>query len=699
MSQLNWKTNTEMSKRTKPLDSFFKVKKADADKKDEKVTQEKEDKPTEETKAKTTKGIKVQKKKSEESKGSSDDNKTLPFEGLANTFDKIENESGRIAKTNVMADYLVKVLKECPSDLSYICYLTTGQIAPGWEGKELGVGDSILKKAFQKVTSMKPSDINAKIKEYGDLGLVAQKSKKSQTTLVKPKPITIRGLIQKMNDVLECDSNDKKIQIITGLLVAANGVESKCILRILKGSFRIKFTEKSLPSSFAQALVKVHGVRKEFSEEEDTKELTELIKQAIARTPCFELIMPFITAKNPFVELKKASKITIFIPFRPMLAKPRKSVTEITAKFGTKFTCEYKYDGERGQIHYNKGEVRIFTRGLEDYSSKYPDVIQTIKKAVNKDVESFIIDSEIVAYDREKDTFREFQILGRRARKDVSIHEIAINVCVNAFDILYLNGQDISKKLLLERREILHKTFHEVNQEFLFAKYKNIESEDDIIPFFDEAVAHHTEGLMCKTTDNTSVYIPDKRSDTWYKLKKDYLSGLSDTVALVVIGACNGDGKRKGVYGAFLMACYNKKQDVYESVTKVGTGFSDEVLQDLFNSMKEFATTKQSVQIKHPGNKPDVWFDPKFVWEIKGADLSLSLEYCAAIKSVNTEKRGVCLRFPRFVRVRDDKRPEDATVNDIIYKMYTEQPSIRGDGKTDGTMKKGDESDSESSED
>ena len=238
-------------------------------------------------------------------------------------------------------------------------------------------------------------------------------------------------------------------------------------------------------------------------------------------------------------------------------------------------------------------------------------------------------------------------------------------------------------KQLKERRSIIRKSFKEIDQKIFFARYKDIEKEEDFMPFFEEAVGHRTEGLMCKTLNENAEYIPDKRTDTWYKYKKDYINGAGDTVDLIPIGAWLGEGKRSGVYGAFLLASYNEKTNKFETVTKVGTGFSDEMLKTLYDTLKEYEIpdSKRNSNIEFgtnkPDNKPDVWFTPIQVWEIKGADLSLSLDYKCALNYVKQEHRGVCLRFPRFLRIRDDKKPEEGTSSKQIYEMYKDQPSVR----------------------
>jgi DNA ligase-1 len=143
------------------------------------------------------------------------------------------------------------------------------------------------------------------------------------------------------------------------------------------------------------------------------------------------------------------------------------------------------------------------------------------------------------------------------------------------------------------------------------------------------------------------------------QLKKDYLAGVGDSLDLVVVGGYYGKGKRTNVYGAFLLACFDADAEEYQTICKIGTGFSEEMLQTHWDTLRPLEVTKPRGDIKPGGAKPDVWFEPKVVWEVLAADLSLSPVYTAAQGLV--EERGISLRFPRFIRVRDDKSADDAT--------------------------------------
>lgn len=383
-----------------------------------------------------------------------------------------------------------------------------------------------------------------------------------------------------------------------------------------------------------------------------------------------------------------------------MLAKPTKAITEVLDRFeGKHFTCEYKYDGERAQIHYvahdstldyatkapaagksDRGVANVFSRNSEDLSQKYPDILAKLPDWVKQSTKSFVLDCESVAWDVNEKKVLPFQQLMTRKKKDVKIEDITVKVCVFAFDLLFLNGEALVNKSFRERRELLHASFEQVEGEFAFATYGDGEELDDIQTILDESVKASCEGLMVKMLDGPeSSYEPSRRSQNWLKVKKDYLAGVGDSLDLVVLGAYFGRGKRTSWFGAFLLACYNSSKDTYETVCNIGTGFSEEILAELHQKLSAATIEKPKPFYVHSsGNKdqPDVWFEPKFVWEVKTADLTISPRYRAAANEVNSDGKGVSLRFPRFIKERDDKKPEQATTSRAVAEMYSKQESV-----------------------
>ena len=232
-----------------------------------------------------------------------------------------------------------------------------------------------------------------------------------------------------------------------------------------------------------------------------------------------------------------------------------------------------------------------------------------------------------------------------------------------------------------DRRELLHKAFSPVEGEFSFAQYGDTSDLEEIQTLLDESMKASCEGLMVKMLDTVeSAYEPSKRSRNWLKVKKDYLSGVGDSLDLVVLGAYYGKGKRTSVYGAFLLACYNSSNQLYETVCNIGTGFSEAVLEELHAQLSEHTIDKPKPFYAHSTvakDQPDVWFEPRFVWEVKTADLTLSPRYKAGADALNdAHGKGISLRFPRFIKQRDDKKPEQATGSRMVVEMYQKQESV-----------------------
>ncbi|KAH8120151.1 DNA ligase I [Phellopilus nigrolimitatus] len=620
----------------------------------------------------------------------------VPYTALAKAFSLIEATTKRIEKTTLLTSLLLLVIRRSALDdyksLLQTVYLCINRLSPDYIGIELGIGESLLVKAIGESTGRSLSVIKTDLKKEGDLGLVAMNSKNSQKTIFKPKRLTVPYVFSSLREIALSSghsSQSKKVSIITKLLAACQGHEAKYIVRSLEGKLRIGNAERSVVVALAHAVVlyEKEKANKKWSQEKLVAKLEEganILKAVYSELPSYDMVIPSLLDSG-LHNLRDKCKLTPGVPLKPMLAKPTKAIGEVLDRCeDKKFTCEYKYDGERAQVHkLEDGTVAVFSRNSEDMSKKYPDLVQQLPRCVKDTAKTFVLDTEAVAFDIKEDKLMPFQELSKRKRKDVKVEDIQIRVCLFAFDILYLNGEPLLQKPLFERRQILREHFQPVHGEFNFAKSSDGETTEAIQTFLEESVKDGCEGLMIKMLDTeASYYEPSKRSVNWLKLKKDYLAGVGDSLDLVVVGGYYGKGKRTNVYGAFLLACYDSDSEEYQTICKIGTGFSEEALQAHYDTLKPLELTKPRGDIKVGGAKPDAWFEPKVVWEVLTADLSLSPVYTAAQGLV--EDRGISLRFPRFIRIRDDKSADDATGPEQIAEMYERQSLAQ----TKGSKKK-----------
>lgn len=627
----------------------------------------------------------------------------VPYMALARTFEHIEEISSRLKIISILCNFFRSVIVLTSNELVPCIYLCLNKLAPAYEGVELGIGENILMKAVCSSTGKNMSQIKAEVAEKGDLGLVAENCRTSQRMMFAPPPLMVSIVFKKLKEIAMMTGHScmvKKQEKIQGMFVACKQSEARYLIRSLGGKLRIGLAEQSVLVALGNAVVltppgqkhppKVLNVSSSIPDDLK-REMTEaalIIKTAYCELPTYDVIVKNIV-QSGWKKLPETCHLTPGIPLKPMLAHPTKGIGEVLKRFdNASFTCEYKYDGERAQIHLlESGEVKIYSRNQENNTSKYPDIISRVPKVVRKHVKSFIIDTESVAWDTEKKQILPFQVLTTRKRKDVDSKDITVQVCVYAFDMLYLNGKSLVRKPFRERKELLMNAFDEIEGEFVFVTSKSSSDTEEIALFLEESIQGNCEGLMVKTLDEDATYEIAKRSHNWLKVKKDYLEGVGDTLDLVVIGGYLGTGKRTGKYGGFLLACYDPDNEEYQVICKIGTGFTDEQLATHYDFLRGYVIRKPKPYFNYGDiPSPDHWFEPVQVWEVKAADLSISPIYKAAVGIVDTDK-GISLRFPRFLRIRDDKNPEDATNASQVAEFYKSQQQIQNansDDKHDG---------------
>lgn len=614
---------------------------------------------------------------------------------MAKTFETIEGESSRLRMIEILSNFFRSVIVLSPDDLLPSVYLCLNQVAPTFEGLELGVAETNIMKAIAQTTGRSLQQIKQDAQDTGDLGIVAERSRSSQRMMFTPAPHTVDAMFTKLKGIANMSgstSMQKKVDTIKGIFVGCRHSEARYFVRSLLGKLRIGLAELSLLQALSQAVtltpptdnkeppynLNTLAGHSEANIKQKIEETALIIKTIFCQCPDYNQIIPIIV-NDGVAALPEKCKMKPGIPLKPMLAQPTKGVHEVLERFdGIDFTCEWKYDGERAQIHMNeKGVISIYSRNQENNTGKYPDIISRIDAAKKDQVKSFILDTEAVAWDRENKQILPFQVLSTRKRKDANEAEIKVQVCVYMFDLLYLNGETLVEKPFLKRRELLYENFNETEGEWKFATKLDTNDMGELQTFLEDAVKGNCEGLMVKTLEKEATYEIAKRSRNWLKLKKDYMSGIGDSLDLIVLGGYRGKGKRTGTYGGFLLGCYDQENEEYQSICKIGTGFSDEDLQAHTNFFKNKIIKEPRSYYRFSSvHEPDDWFDACQVWEVKCADLSLSPVHHAGIGIVDPEK-GISLRFPRFIRIRDDKKVEDATSAQQVADMYQGQDQIK----------------------
>lgn len=568
------------------------------------------------------------------------------FVQLCNCFEKISATPKRNEINAIFSSFLKEVISSSPQSLSAVLLLATGTIYPQHANLELGIGEHIIQTVVAAGTGLSLPVLRNKYIQSGDLATVAMHNRVAQLFVPKQQ-LTVAEVLSQLRKIAAMNgknaTNNKK-NIMLGLISLSSPLETKYIVRLFECQLKIGLATQSVLTALGMA----------FSNEENNS--IDTIKEAYNKNPDLEHMANALLKDGP----KGLFNFSIVpgIPVKPMLAQPSGNLTKAFSKVEDgDFLSEFKYDGERVQIHHLSGQTKIFSRNSEDITVKYPDIA-----ALNISEKSFILDGEAVAF---KDgEICSFQLLSTRKRKNIG--KIDVDVCVFVFDLLFYETELVNHPLSV-RREILRQQITEIDSKLKFASGIVCSSVEEIDAHLKTAIEANCEGVMLKSL--ASNYRPSHRSNKWVKVKKDYLDALGDSLDLIVIGAFYGKGKRTGQYGGFLLAVYNQETGRLEPCCKIGTGFSEEQLREFYEMLSPLVTSNSSrISYGDKAVKPDVWIEPKYVWEVKAASLSRSPIYSAG----GSVEKGISLRFPRFIRERRDKQVEEATTSEMILKMYNE---------------------------
>jgi len=578
----------------------------------------------------------------------------MEFSIIAEIFERMESTTKRIELTNL----LVELLKKTPKKIiPNAVYLLQGIIRPNFEGVELGVAEKLAIRAISKSSGLSIKKIEEDYKKCGDLGLTASNilKLKTQTTFTAEK-ITLERVYETLFRIAKLvgkGSQDLKMKYISSLLNDATPLEAKFVLKILLGTLRLGIAENTIMDALAIA----------FTGKKENKEQIENAYNVSSDLGKVSLLI----ATDGIDEIKKF-KISLFSPIRPMLADRVKSEKEAIKKMSEIFAAEYKLDGERVQIHKQANEVVLFSRRLENITQYYPDIVENVKKSLS--VNEGVFEAEIVPVNENTGEFLPFQELMHRRRKyklEKAISQYPITV--NFFDVLYFDKKDCLNLEYSERRKILEKLVNEDDFSKLVPMLL-VKNENEIEDFLENSINSGCEGLMLKTLD--APYRAGARGSNWLKLKREYRNELGDSLDLIVIGAYFGRGRRTGLYGTLLLGTYNPDKDNFPSVCKVGTGFTDESLDQLYQILSNKITLKKNSRVVSE-MEADVWFEPELVLEIVASEITLSPIHKTGLNLIR-KGSGFALRFPKFTgKIRYEKAVEDASTDEEVLTLYKGQ--------------------------
>ncbi len=544
----------------------------------------------------------------------------IRFIDVVKALESIEATTQR----TVMAKLLSSLLKKTPPPnvIDKVVYFILGQLRPDWEGVELGVAEKLTFRAIANATGTPVKQVEDLYKRLGgDVGETARRIMSSKPQQGGGKSIleffggggggeelTMGKVYDTLMSIARASgegAQDTKVKLLTYLFSRAKPEEAKYIARFVIGRLRLGVADMTILDALSDAY----------------KVPREALERAYHIYPDLGYIAKMVAQEGQDALAK--IHVTPGVPIQPMLAERLSTPAEILAKLGGIAMVEYKYDGERAQVHKTKdGEVRIFSRRLENITHAYPDVAEYVKEAI--DAKEFIVEGEIIAIDPDTGEFRPFQELMHRKRKhDIkeAMKEYPVNIFL--FDIMYVDGQDLTNLPLIDRKRKLLEVLKPSEYVHL-ATWRIINDAEELDKFFHEAISDGCEGVMCKSIKADSIYEMGARGWLWIKYKRDYRSELTDTLDLVVVGAFwGGRGKRAGTYGALLIAAYDPKTDQFYTVSKVGSGFTDEDLVKLKQMLDPYRIPHRHPRVVSK-MEPDVWFVPAVVLEIIGAEITLS---------------------------------------------------------------------------
>ena len=555
------------------------------------------------------------------------------YSKLAELYENLGNTTKRLEKIEILSKFL-EYLSEKDKDT---LYLLNGEIYPTYDERKIGISNQLVIKAISKASGNSPDKVVQEWKKIGDLGKVAEKliNTKKQSTLFLKSHLTTDKVIENLRKLPELEGEgtiEKKLILITELLVSASPIEALYIVRTLLGDLRIGIQESTIRESLAKAFFN------------SDKESSKIIQEAIDHSNDLAKVF-LISKKGKISEFDKIS-LEVGKPIKAMLAQKVKNIEEGFKAVGKPCAIEYKYDGFRLIIHKKDSKIKLFTRKLENVTKQFPEAVEYIQKYVRG--ESFILDSEAIGYNKKTKEYTPFQAISQRIRRKYNIEKIReeLPIEINVFDILYYNGKSLIKEPFEKRTQLIRKIIKETPYKIVSSKQIITDDLNKAEEFYKKALKDNQEGIMMKNL--STAYQPGNRVGHMLKVKPS-----EKDLDLVITGAEYGTGKRSGWLSSFILSCMGKEEQEFLEIGRVGTGIKEKDEQEgvSFNELNDLL---KPLIIKEQGK--DVKIKPKIVVAVTYQEIQESPNYSS----------GWALRFPRITSLRPDKHlSEIASLQEI----------------------------------
>lgn len=583
----------------------------------------------------------------------------MNYSSLVELYEQLFTTSKRLDKTY----YISQFLKSLKDDADIIFLFLKGKIYPDWDETKIGFAAKMAVKAISLSSGIKQEQIEQWWKSLGDLGDVAEKamSKKKQSTLFTQK-LTVKKVYANLGKLSQQEgqgSVDTKIKLVSELLTSASNKEAKYIIRTVLEDMRVGIGDSTIRDAIAWSCFDNGIIKFNPKEKDDDKKyliedrdkynqyiaaLQEAYDVANEWSPVFE------KAREGIQGLSKLS-LQLDRPIKVMLFPKALGFEDAFATVGKPCAFEYKYDGFRMQIHKNNDKITIFTRRLENVTEQFPDVKQRILSNVH--ASTCILDAEAVGIDPKSGKYLPFQNISQRIKRKYDIEEITkkIPIELNIFDIIFHDGKSQLKTPFIERRKLLERIIKEKSGEIILATQLITDEVSKAEKFIQEALNKGNEGLMAKKLD--SIYKPGARIGYGVKIKF-----IKEPLDLVIIKAEYGEGKRAGWLSSFTVACMDEDGSLLE-IGKVSTGLKEKEEEGVTFQL----LTEQLKPLILSEKAKEVTVKPQVIIEVGYEEIQKSPSYSS----------GYALRFPRFLRLREDKSLDEVSGIDYIDKLYRQQ--------------------------